>query len=98
VDGAADEIAHRLEMLVVVRWLDAGRPDDGAIDLRLEDALDELELAAGREGLIALMGALGALEGRGALDVAWPAGIASGEARITLSPDLRREARGLVGN
>jgi len=32
------EISERLEMLVVARWLDDGRPDDGAVLLPVVEA------------------------------------------------------------
>jgi hypothetical protein len=97
VDDASHGTAERLEMVLVARWLDAGQPDDGRLSLRLDEALDGLDLAAGREGLMTLMAALGALESRGALAVAWPKGITAGEAEVTLSADLRRDAARLFG-
>ena len=84
-------------MLVVARWLDDGRPADGAVALPIAGTAADLDLAEGREGLLHLMAALGDLEGRGVLTVAWPQGVGAGEARVTLSGDLRRDARRRFG-
>lgn len=84
-------------MLTVARWLDAGRPQDGRIALPLDEAALDLDLADGREGLLDLMAALGELESRGLVTVAWPQGVGGGEAELTLSDDLRRDARRLFG-
>jgi len=94
---ADPEIAERLEMLVVSRWLDGGRPDDGEVVLRVDEAITELDLAFGREGLLNLMAALGDLESRGVVQVAWPMGVGGRDARITLADDVRRDARRLFG-
>lgn len=91
------EISERLEMLVVARWLDDGRPDDGAVLLPVVEAVAELDLALGREGLLNLMAALGDLESRGVVQVAWPKGVGGRDARITLADDVRRDARRLFG-
>lgn len=91
-------ISERLEMLVVARWLDAGRPDDGAVLLPVDEAVAELDLALGREGLLHLMAALGDLESRGVVGVAWPKGVGGRDARITLADDVRRDARRLFGD
>jgi hypothetical protein len=90
-------MSGRLEMLTVARWLDAGRPDDGRVNLPLDEVAGELELAEGREGLLALMAALGELESRGVVTVAWPQGVGGGTAELTLSDELRRDARRLFG-
>lgn len=90
-------ISERLEMLVVARWLDDGRPDDGEVLLRVDEAVAELDLALGREGLLNLMAALGDLESRGVVRVAWPRGVGGRDARITLADDVRRDARRLFG-
>ena len=83
-------------MLLVVRWLDAARPDDGALSVSIPDAAAELGLADDRASVLEVMGALGRLEERGVVDVAWPGG-PGGDARITLAPDVRRDARRLFG-
>ena len=89
-------LADRLEMLLVLRWLDLGAPDDGELALSLEELAAELEAGTGRRGLLAMMGALGDLEGRGALEVAWPGGVRA-EAQVRLGERLRRDARQLFG-
>ncbi|MFP5452161.1 MAG: hypothetical protein ACLGG9_10500 [Thermoleophilia bacterium] len=94
---SADGLVDRLEMLAVARWLDAGRPQDGRIDLPLEEVTLDLDLTDGREGLLDLMAALGELESRGLITVAWPQGVGAGEAELTLSDELRRDARRLFG-
>jgi hypothetical protein len=43
------------------------------------------------------MAALGELESRGLITVAWPQGVGAGEAELTLSDELRRDARRLFG-
>ncbi len=58
------EMGERLEMLLVMQWLDEGAPDDGQIALSVPTAASELGLDGGREGLLAIMGALGDLEDR----------------------------------
>lgn len=92
-----DGIVGRLEMLAVARWLDDGRPEDGRVPLDVREACEELELAGGREGLLALMAALGDLEARGVVGVSWPQGVGGGAAELTLGDDLRRDARRLFG-
>lgn len=92
-----EEHGERLEMLLVMRWLDAGAPDDGKVALPVAAAAGELGLGADREGLLALLAALGELEDRRVIEVAWPGGAAAGEARVTLSEGLRRDARRLFG-
>jgi hypothetical protein len=94
---ADGDVGERLEMLLVMRWLDAGAPDEGALDVAIGSAADALGLETDREGILAVMSALGELESRGAIDVAWPAGPAAAEARVTLAPELRRDARRLFG-
>lgn len=90
-------MSDRLEMLAVARWLDAGRPPDGRVDLPLDEVAVDLDLADGREGLLELMAALGHLESRGVVAVAWPQGVGGGTAQLTLSDELRRDARRLFG-
>ncbi len=84
-------------MLLVMRWLEEGAGDDGQVDLDIAAAAEELDLDPGRPGILAVMAALGELEERGQVTVAWPAGPVGAEGRITLSDDLRRDARRLFG-
>lgn len=93
----ADDISQRLEMLLVMQWLDEGAGDDGAVALSVPTAAAELDLEEGRPGLLAVMAALGELEDRGVIAVAWRAGRGTREAAVTLSADLRRDARRLFG-
>lgn len=84
-------------MLLVMRWLDEGADDEGALDVTIGSAADALGLETDRAGILAVMTALGELEDRGAIDVSWPAGPASAEARVTLASEIRRDARRLFG-
>lgn len=93
----ADDISQRLEMLLVMQWLDEGAGEDGAMALSVPTAAAELDLEEGRPGLLAVMAALGELEDRGVIAVAWRAGRGTREAAVTLSADLRRDARRLFG-
>lgn len=89
-------LGERLEMLLVLQWLDEGTPEDGAVALSVPTAATELGLEPGRSGLLAVMGALGDLESRGVARVEWP-GVAGREARVTLAGPVRRDARRLFG-
>ena len=60
-----DDLAKRLEMLLVLQWLDEGRPEDGTVVLSVSTAASELGLEMGRAGVLAVMGALGELEEEG---------------------------------
>ncbi len=91
-----DSLDERLEMLLVLRWLDRGAPEDGTISVSVDDAAEELGVEGDRPGLLSLMSALGGLEERGAVSVRWPRGAAA-EAVVTLSEPLRRDARRLFG-
>ena len=93
----AEETRQRLEMLLVMQWLDEGASDGGELALSVSTAAAELGLEAGRSGLLAVMAALGELEERRLVDVAWPTGSGGCEARVTLSAELRRDARRLFG-
>ena len=84
-------------MLLVMQWLDEGAPDDGAIALSVSTAAAELGLPSGREGLLAVMAALGDLETRGVVGVEWPTGRTGREARVRISGTVRRDARRLFG-
>lgn len=92
----AHETGQRLEMLLVMRWLDAGAADDGEVALSVAEAAAELGLEEDRRGLLEVMAGLGELESRGAVTVAWSSG-ARREARVALASDLRRDARRLFG-
>ncbi|MGD9694885.1 MAG: hypothetical protein AB7V42_04390 [Thermoleophilia bacterium] len=92
---SGEELDERLEMLLVMQWLDEGADDDGGVALSVSTAAFDLGLESDRAGLMRVMAALGALEDRGAVTVAWPTGPAGREARVTLAPDLRRDARRL---
>ncbi|MGI9539415.1 MAG: hypothetical protein ACR2N6_04625 [Miltoncostaeaceae bacterium] len=87
-------LSERLEMLLVLRWLDAGAPEDGAVVVSLSETAKEVGLGGGRPELLRAMEALGELEGRGLVRVSWPAAAAS-EARVELGDDLRRDAQRL---
>lgn len=78
-------------MLLAVRWLDLGSPDDGRVTLPLRDAADELGLADERQVLLGLMSALSELEEAGDVSVEWTHG--RGVAAVTLSERLRRDVR-----
>ncbi len=93
---ADDGLAARVEMLLVLRWLDDGRPDDGAVALDLASDLDQLGLDDGRQGTMTLLAALGDLEDAGKLTVRWPAAVGQA-ATLTLSRDLQRESTRLFG-
>jgi hypothetical protein len=83
-------------MLLVVRWLDGGSPEDGEVALDVAEAAAELGLAEGRRGMLDLMASLGTLEDRGTVRVGWP-GTAGGVAHVTLAGHVRRDAAGLFG-
>lgn len=89
-----DDLAARLQMLMVVRWLDAGSPDDGVVECPLDDLAAGLDLGPGRAEMLRLMGALGDLEERGDVHVAWTPGRA--RAMVTLTDRLRRDVRMLA--
>ena len=79
--------AHRLQMLLVVQWLDAGAPADGVVDVEVEALTDALGLDRDRRGVLTVMSALGALEEAGDVAVTWLPGRA--RATCTLSDRLR---------
>jgi len=94
---AEEDLDKRLEMLLVMQWLDEGAGAEGEIALSVATAACELGLEGGRATLLEMMAALGELEERGAVRVAWPTGVAGGDAVVTLASDLRRDARRLFG-
>lgn len=83
-------------MMLVLRWLDDGAPEDGAISLTVDEVAQELGLDPDRSGLLAVMSALGVLEERNAISVRWSPGTSS-EALVHLSSALRQDARDLFG-
>ncbi len=90
--------AQRLEMLLVLQWLDEGMAVNGDVMLSVPTAAAELGLE-GDEGLLSLMGALGILEEEGRVQVEWPSRpFDSAEARVLLSPDIARDAEALFGS
>jgi hypothetical protein len=92
-----EDVGARLEMLLVMQWLDEGADDEGAVALSVPTAANELGLEPDRAGLLAVMAALGELEDRRLVTVAWPAGTGGSEAHVTLSAELRKDARRLFG-
>ena len=92
-----DDVGARLEMLLVMQWLDEGADDEGATALSVPTAANELGLEPDRAGLLAVMAALGELEDRRLVRVAWPAGTGGSEAHVTLAGELRKDARRLFG-
>ncbi len=91
------ENAQRLEMLLVLQWLDEGRSPEGDGRLSISTAAAELGLE-GPAGLLALMRALGVLEDQGRVGVQWPGRpFDSGEARVLLCTDITRDADRLFG-
>jgi hypothetical protein len=91
-----EDLTERLEMLLVLLWLDEGSPEDGSVGLSVSTAATELDCGGGRTGLLAVMTALGDLEERGLVEVAWPRGRGR-DAVVTLTPELRADARRLFG-
>jgi hypothetical protein len=87
----ARELSERLEMLLVLQWLDEGASEDGDIAFSAATAAAELDLDDGKDGLLELMAALTELEERGVVSVAWPRGPGR-DAQVTLAEDLRRDA------
>jgi hypothetical protein len=92
-----DGIGARLEMLLVMQWLEDGADEDGEVALSVATAANELGLEPDRSGLLTVMGALGELEDRRLVRVAWPSGTGGSEAHVTLADELRRDARRLFG-
>jgi hypothetical protein len=84
-------------MLLVMQWLDEGAGEEGEIALSVATAASELGQEHGPAGLLAVMAALGELEERRLVSVGWPGGTGRGEAVVTLSHELRRDARRLFG-
>jgi hypothetical protein len=91
-----DDLAKRLEMLLVLQWLDEGRPEDGTVALSISTAAAELGLESERAGVLAIMAALGDLEDHKLVRVALE-GPVTRNPRVTLAPDLRIDADRLFG-
>jgi hypothetical protein len=91
-----DDLAKRLEMLLVLQWLDEGRPADGTVVLSVSTAASELGLGMGRAGVLAVMAALGELEEEKLVQVALE-GPVRRDPRVTLSQELRDDAGRLFG-
>lgn len=91
-----DDLAKRLEMLLVLQWLDEGRPEDGTVAVSISTAAAELGLEGERSGVLAIMAALGDLEERKLIRVALE-GPVTRNPRVTLAPELRSDARELFG-
>jgi hypothetical protein len=96
VMAGAWEIAERLEMLLVLQWLDEDRPRDGCVVLSIATAAAELELDED-EGLLEVMGALSTLEEQRRIEVTWPRGPGA-EARVQLASGIRDDAGRLFGD
>ena len=89
------EIAERLEMLLVLQWLDEERPADGGVMVSIATAADELDLDSDG-GLLLVMGALSTLEEQRRIEVRWPRGPGA-EAHVRLADGIRNDALRLFG-
>lgn len=94
--GVTDDLPKRLEMLLVLQWLDEGRPEDGTVALSVSTAAAELGLQNERSGILAIMAALGDLEDRKLVRVALE-GPVTRNPRVTLAAELRQDAARLFG-
>lgn len=95
--GAVDDLAKRLEMLLVLQWLDEGRPEDGCVALSVRTAAADLGLDADRHGVLRVMAALGDLEDERLVRVRLGAHTRQ-DPRVTLAPDLRIDAARMFGS
>lgn len=93
---SGEETGQRLEMLLVMRWLEEGAADDGEVTVPIAAVATELGLDDDRPGLLQVMAALGELEERRLVRVDWGA-VGRVEARVTLAAELRHDARRLFG-
>lgn len=84
-------------MLLVLQWLDEGRPSGGAVRLSVVTAASELDAGYGREGALAVMAALGELEEQRLVKVSLRAA-GPREPVVTLCDGLRRDAARLFGS
>lgn len=92
-----DDLSKKLEMLLVLQWLDEGRPEDGCVALSIRTAATELGLDPGRSGSLAIMSALATLEDRRLVQVALSPQVHR-DPRVTLAPDLRIDAARMFGS
>jgi hypothetical protein len=83
-------------MLLVLRWLQREDPSDHPLTVSVADVAAELGVEDGRDGLMHVMSAMGRLEERGAISVAWPRG-GRGDVQISLAPEVRADAERLFG-
>jgi hypothetical protein len=83
-------------MTLVAHWLEADAPEDGGVTLKVQQAAAEMGLPEERGSILIVLAALGELERRGLVAVEWPGG-PTGDARVTLSSELRRDAGHLFG-
>jgi hypothetical protein len=90
------DLAQRLEMLLVLQWLDEGRRADGTVHLSVVTAASELSAGDGREGALRVMSALSDLEERGRVIVEITTG-GLREPVVTLAEGLRRDAGRVFG-
>ncbi len=87
-----DTLPDRLEMLLVAEWLEAGLPDDGTVSFHIAAAAEELGQNGDRAGILAVMGALSALEDARRIEIRW--GSRPGApASVQLADALQRDAR-----
>lgn len=92
----SEDLADRLEMLLVLSWLEDGAREDRAVPFSVTEAASELNLDADRDGLLSLMAALSELESRGVATVSWSAR-GERDGRVTLAEGVVAEARRLFG-
>ncbi len=90
------EIVERLEMLLVLQWLDEGRDSEGAVSLSIATAALDLDLADGRDGMLEVMAALTSLEEARRAEVTWPRGPGA-EAHVRLAEGIRTDAARIFG-
>lgn len=90
-------MGDRLEMLLVARWLEEGAGDAGEVSVSVGAVAEELGLGADRTGMLAVMAGLGELEDRRQVRVSWPLGTGGSQALVSLSSELRSDARRLFG-
>ena len=93
----SDDLASRLEMFLVLSWLEAGADPEEPLRLTPHDFAAGLNLE-GDDLILTILEGLGELEERGAVGVAWSVQPSAGRiAEVHLSPELRTDARRLFG-
>jgi len=93
----SDDLSSRLEMFLVLQWLDAGAVAGEPLRLTVGEIVEGLTLE-GDENVLPIMEGLGELEERGVVGVAWSVQPSAGRvAEVHLSPELRADARTLFG-